>query len=317
MPTKHAVQFRKTPKNIPAFERLRYCKSCKHYSVLWDDSCEHCGKQNFIPATDHIAALNRKKVHTETLAIITFFCLCILVARSLLEIIIALAASLLISGIYIYLRYKYKTSNSRIWFHKTIKQEVPSIRKDLEFDLELAVKQIDEEQYKVAYEMLREIGYLLLDEKIKHHKLWCLFHFIIRKDMDLELDSLIPKSYDPGFVLYLYEVSKVNKSLIKSSALDYVITYRSQIRSLNQHHEMMTSFAGAALRVKQYVHKYQALIKEYVEYLPKDRLLRLCQLLSNSDPRLWPELYSQTVEIVRVKYSYDPEFAELLKGLST
>jgi len=312
MPTKIAVQFRKTPKNIHTFERLRYCKSCGHYSVLWDDSCEQCGKQNFIPATKHIEALNRKKFHTELLGIVTFFCLTILVARSLLEIIIAIVAGIGLIGFYIYLRYKYKTTINHIWFHKTFKQEVPGIRKGLQLDMELAIKQIDEEQYKVAYEMLREIGYFLLDEPIKHHKLWCLYHFIIRKDMDLELDALIPSSYDPGFVLYLYEVSKVNKGLIKSNALDYVITYRSQIRNLDRNHDMMTSIAGAALRAKQYVDKYQALLIEHVEYFPKERLLRLCQLLSKSDPRQWPELYSKTKEIVHAKYSYDPEFSGLL-----
>lgn len=312
MQTKSAVQFRKSPKNIHAFERLRYCKSCNQYSVLWDDKCEQCGKQNFIPATEHIASLNRKKVHTEVLAFVTFFCLTILIARSLTEIIITIIAAFGLSGLYLYLRYKYKTGIEQVWFHKTLKGQIPSISKGLQVDMERAIQQINDEQYKVAYEMLREIGYFLLNEPIKHHKLWCLYHFIIRKDMDLELDSLIPNTYDPGFVLYLYEVSKINKSLIKSGALDYVMTHRTQIKNLDRNHEILTSIAGAALRVKQYVTKYQVLLIEYVDYLPKERLLRLCQLLSESDSGQWPELYHKTKDIVHVKYNYDPDFSGLL-----
>ncbi|MBP1992475.1 hypothetical protein [Paenibacillus eucommiae] len=309
MKNKIAVQFRRSKRTMYAFQRLKYCKRCGSYTVLFEDDCPSCGKEdNFISITDYAKSLNKRLSLTETLVALSIFFLGIIFANSVTEMFVAIVAGGALLALYFYLRSRYKQTTEAFRFQKVLIEHTPAIYKGLQQDLMEAVGDIQAEDYKTAYEKLREISYFLNNDRIKIRKIMCLNYFVIRKDMDLELETLIPSHYDKDFVKYLWEVSKVNKQLIRINVLDYVVRYKAKIELLENGPTILTNIAGASLRMKQYVAIYQNFILEHVDYLPKDRFLRLCKIMAAFPGNDWGTLYSRSKEIVRTRYSFDPDF---------
>jgi primosomal replication protein N len=309
MNNKIALQFRKSKKTRYTLERLKICKKCSHYSVLFEDRCQACGAESsYMSVPQYTSELNHKLFQVEILIAIAWFSLSLIVAGSVSELILALTVGAALSVFYFLLRKRYKPYIEEFRLQKLLDRHVPAIAKGLETDVADAVADIQNAAYKSAYEKLREIGRFLTNDRIKIRKIMCLNYFVIRKDMELELETVMPSFYNQDFVEYLWEVSKVNKQLIRQSVLDYVVTYRAQIEEHEHGKEILTNVAGAALRMKHYVETYQSLIMDYMEELPKERFLRLCKLLASSPESDWSELYSKCKESARIRFAFDPEF---------
>ncbi|MNI13139.1 hypothetical protein D3C73_663530 [compost metagenome] len=312
MSNKIAVQLRKSHTTAHLFERLKYCKSCNQYTVLIEDNCKVCGaQQSFISVNQYTASMSKRLFQAETFIVLAVWGLSLVAARNWTECVIALAAGAVLFALYFYLHHHYKTYIHKYRMQLVLDRQFPDISKGIELNINEAVADIQHHRLKDAYEKLREVGLFIHHDRIKIRKIMCLNTFFIRKDMELELETLIPSQYDSDFILYLWEVSKVNKQLIRQSALDYVVRHQAQIEELRNGKEILTNVVGAALRMKPYVLTYQALIMDYADELPKDRFLRLCHILATSPKAEWMQLTDTCKEITRVRYAFDPDFQNI------
>jgi hypothetical protein len=235
---------------------------------------------------------------------------CVL-ARSFMEMSISLLAGAVLIVAYLLIRKPYVSYMETRMLQELLVRENDAIREGLLRDIEDAAKDLKADDYKLAYEKLREIGYLISGNQVKILKLMCLNHFVLRKDMELELSTLVPTQFEPDFIRYLYEVSKVSPELVKRNVIDYALTYRNEIEALPGGHGLMGHVVTAAIRVNAYVIQYQQLIGDYIEALPRDRLIRLCGMIAEK-PDSFPQLYPKVKDLLKLKHETDPELQGLL-----
>lgn len=307
MDNKRAVQFRKQPKSAYQWHRLRYCKSCGSYTILLDDPCKSCKAQAFITLKEYAAVLNKRLFHAEAMGFAAFLGVAAVAARTLPQLGIALGGAFILIALYILLRRRFRTLDENFRVQKIAERHAQRILQGLISDADAAGEDMKAERFKEAYEKLREISTLLSSEQIKNLKVMCLNRFIIRKDMDLELETVLPSVYNQEFVAYLFEVSKVNKSLIRKSVLEYILEHRIRIERLPYGKELMVNAAAASLRMKPYISLFHPVLFDYLELLPKERFLRLCKLVSGSPPGPLGKLEQACKGIAKVHYGFDPD----------
>ncbi|KZE39239.1 hypothetical protein AV540_03410 [Brevibacillus parabrevis] len=305
------VQFRKTRKTKHAFERIQACKRCHTYHVLWDTHCETCGRA-YTPVREVSAAVTRRYVQTRFLLLGLFVCLAILCATTLTEIAIAIGVGLLFVCLFFVIQKKYGSYEKDAQLQTFFSQEEEALKKSFLYHLEQVGADVKAGQIKEAYEKTREIGYFVDSDTIKIRKIMFLNHFVLRKDMELELETLIPSTYDKDFMEYLREVVKVQPSLVKKAVLDYVRRYKAQILLLENGEQLIGQVAGAALRMRAYVEEYQDLIIEFIDYLPRERLLRLAKMIRDHRNENWEQLYHFVKNRVDTHFAFDPDFKGVL-----
>jgi hypothetical protein len=304
------VQFRKSRKTAHAFERIMACKRCHTYHVFWDTHCDACGRA-YTPVREVSAAVTRRYVQTRFLLLGLFICLAILCADTLVQIAVAFGVGLLLVCLFFAMQKKYGSSERDAQLLTFFTREEEALKKSLLQHLEQVGADVKAGQIKEAYEKTREIGYFVDSDTIKIRKIMFLNHFVLRKDMELELETLIPSTYDKDFMEYVREVVKVQPSLVKKAVLDYVRRYKKQILLLENGEQLIGQVAGAALRMRTYVDEYQDLIIEFMDYLPRERLLRLAKMLQTHRSEGWEQLYHSTKNRVDTHFAFDPD----LKGV--
>ncbi|MCR8635263.1 hypothetical protein [Paenibacillus radicis (ex Xue et al. 2023)] len=232
-------------------------------------------------------------------------------ARSFMEMAISLLAGAALIVAYFLIRRPYAPYLETQTIQNLLQHENIAIREGLLRDTEDAAKDLKSDDFKLAYEKLREIGYLISGNQVKVLKLMCLNHFVLRKDMDLELSTLVPDAFDPDFIRYLFEVSKVSPELVKRNVIDYTFKHREEIEALASGRAVIGQVVTAALRVNAYVIQYEQMIADFVDELPRERLIRLCRLVADR-PDSFPVLYPKVKETVKLKYEADPELQGIL-----
>ncbi|OXM83749.1 hypothetical protein [Paenibacillus rigui] len=308
MTDKIAVQFRKSLRTRHAFERLKHCKGCSSYSVLWGDRCLKCGAEGkFVPLKELTASIHRRNAIRDGLILGSISLGAFAIAGTFMEMALALLAGIGLLVGYVLLNGRYAEAMHRKALYQLLLYENQAIREGLLLDIDDAANDLKTDDYKSAYEKLREIGYLITGNQVKVLKLMCLNHFILRSDMDLELSTVIPEAFDKDFIRYLTEVCKVSPQLVGRETLNYVVKNRVLIEALPDGREIMALVAGSALRVKAYVVQYEELIADFVDQFPKDRLLRLYRLIQES-PSDYLLLYGKVTETVKRKYGAEPAF---------
>jgi len=307
MSNKRAVQFRKSIRTRHAFERIKHCKGCGSYSALWSDRCLKCGAEGkFIAIQAAVASLHKRSAFRDGMLIASISLGAFAMARNVTEMAVSLAAGAVFVAGYALLSRRYAAAIRSRMLHQLLLEENQSIREGLLLDIDDAANDLKSDDYKSAYEKLREIGYLITGNQVKVLKLMCLNHFILRSDMDLELQTLIPDDFDKDFILYLAEVCKVSPQLVGRETLSYVVRNRVLIEAMPAGRETLALAAGAALRVKGYVVQFEELIADFVDDFPKDRLLRLHRLIQES-PSDYLLLYGKVTGAVQRKLGIDPE----------
>jgi hypothetical protein len=307
MNAKRAVQFRKHIKLSHQWQRLRYCRACGSYTVLPEEPCSGCGSQSFVTLQEYAATLNNRLFYAEGLVLAAFLGVAALAARNFLELGIALLGAAVVIALYFLLKKHFRPSEEICRLQKITNRHMPSIREGLLKDALSAGEDLKNDRHKEAYEKLREVGSLLTIEHVKNLKIMCLNQLIIRKDMELELETLLPAAYNKEFITYLYEVSKVNKSLIRQSVLDYLLTHRLRIEQLPFGKELMINASVASLRMRPYIERFYPVILDYMEFLPKERFLRLCKLVNGATSGPLARLQQACREAAKVRYGFDPD----------
>lgn len=305
------VQFRKSRKTAYTFERLRTCKHCHAYHVLWETHCDECGKE-YVPIRQVSDAVTRRYVWTRFLMVALFVCLAVLFADTGWQLALACGGGIVLFGLFWLMQKKYGSYERAARFKQYLTLEQEDIKQALMHHLGQIGADVKAERIKDAYEKTREVGHFIESDTVKIRKIMFLNHFVLRRDMDLELDTVIPASYDKDFVEYLREVVKVKPWLVKKAVLDYVKRYKAYILLQENGEQLIGQVAGAALRMRAYAEEYQELIIEYIDYLPRERLLRLARMAREHRHEGWERLYEAAKKRIETHHAFDPDFAGIL-----
>jgi hypothetical protein len=307
---KQAIQLTKKERTKYRFQKLKMCKKCNRYSVLKDDNCPACGSP-FVGIDRLVKSIFRNRLFTEAIRILILVCLGIIVAPTVKTLYFSFIIGIFFVISYILLTFIYIRSEYFNQLKKLLRADFRKIYAGIQFDSELAVEDVRKGRLAHADEKLREIGDFIYTDWLKIRRVMVLNDIALRRDMELELETLIPSSYDKEFVKYALEVLKINRTLFTKKCIAYFIKHREAIVS-DFGMDPLITVAGSALRMKLYILEFSEFIEEFLEYLPKDRLLRLCSMIYSNPEVEWGSLGEKTKRLVSVKYHYDPDFKQFV-----
>ncbi|MDQ1912721.1 hypothetical protein RAC89_20230 [Paenibacillus sp. GD4] len=309
MSPKIPVRLPKLIRTAYLFHRLRQCHRCGAYSSLNPPACPVCGGETWQPVAEIAKAIERKHAQTELLILGTIVTAAYIASRSFKEMAAALLVGVVLLVVHALIRRHYAPYLLRRTIRRSLLQNHEKIRQGLLNDIEQAESDLAQDNYPAAYEKFREIGFFLKDNPIRILQLACLNRFILRSDMDLELDSLIPERFDGEFAAYLLDICRVKPGLIGRASIEYTVKYRQEFERLPYGEEILIAAAGAALRVRAHLPLFRGLVLDYAERLPEDRLHRL-HLLASERAALDRELFSQVEQIWNLRYGPLPPAAQ-------
>ncbi|OWA35382.1 hypothetical protein B9G55_12100 [Saccharibacillus sp. O16] len=300
MNKKIAVTFKPYERSEYAYDKLRRCRKCSHYTVLSHDRCPVCGKNALIDIPAAAKRETRRAMQSELLFAALLTLLAVFFADTLPWMVIAAAAGVLLTALLWFSQRRALDAQIRLRTDRLFAQESERIRHGLIQDIRAAEARLESEPAR-AYEMLREVNTLLRNDPIRGLQAELLQTFVLRRDMDLLLEPLIMDGFSPHLAAYIGEVARLNRELIKESAIRYCLRYESQIRSMDRGDEILASVAGAAVRMKRYIELYPDFIRRYVQKLTEERLERLRDVLSQH-PSSFPQLKLEADEVYRVRH---------------
>ncbi|MGF7048954.1 hypothetical protein J2T13_003462 [Paenibacillus sp. DS2015] len=285
-----------------SYEKLRICNHCKSFTVLWEDQCASCGKDALMPIHTKAKIKAKRSMRNELLAALLFTLVGVWFGRDPMQMTLCAIVGILL----ILLLWNVQ----RRMLPYVIPQEMESLIEDeeariiegIKHNRQTAISHLQNNEV-MTYEMLREISTLVHNDRIRLQQVVLLQTFILRKDMDLVIEPLLLKDFDTDLAAYIGEISKVQRDLIKNQTIRYILTYEAQILEMEHGRDIMTGVAGAAVRMKKYVDSYPEFIRRYARYLPKDRFMRLYQLIRQHPEQSWGHLAEEVSRIHSDKYT--------------
>jgi hypothetical protein len=303
---KQAIQLSKKKRTKYRFQKLKMCKKCNRYSVLKDENCPECGS-TFVGIESLVKSIFKNRLFTEAMRILILVCIGIVAAPTVKTLYISLITGIIFVISYITLTFTFMKSENFIVLKKLLRADFRKIQAGIQFDIDQAKEDVKAEKLAPAYDKLREIGDFIYSDQVKIRQVMVLNDILLRRDMELELEPLIPSSYDKDFVKYALEVLKINRTLFTKKSIAYFIKYRDAVvRDFGM--DSLIAVAATALRMKLYILEFSEFIEEFLEYFPKDRFLRLCNILYLNPDADWGSLEEKTKRMVAIKYHYDPDF---------
>lgn len=255
MNKKRPVTFRPFKAPRYAYDKLRICRHCGRYTALGEDRCGKCGRASLIAVEQHAASLARRKMHTRLLFILLLTLASVYFGNSIQQMILCGAGGLVLAGLLYYTQRKVRQNENLRSLNELLGRGIGIIKEGLEVNRQEAVSVLREDDV-LAYEKLRELSILLRGDRIARQRVALLHGFLLRKDMDLELEQLLLKDFEPLLAEYIGEIAKVRPDLIKDRTLRYVKNYEVEIRQMANGLTILTSVAGAAVRMKRYALLY-------------------------------------------------------------
>ncbi|MEK5394957.1 hypothetical protein [Paenibacillus sp. FSL K6-2859] len=306
MNKKRPVTFRPFKAPRYAYDKLRICRHCGQYTALGEDRCSKCGKDSLITVEKQAASIAGRKMHTRLLFILLLTLASVYFGNSIEQMMLCGAGGILLAGLLYYTQRKVRQNENLRSLNELLGRGIGIIKEGLEINRQEAVSVLREDDV-LAYEKLRELSILLRGDRIARQRIALLHGFLLRKDMDLELEQLLLKDFEPLLAEYIGEIAKVRPDLIKDRTLRYVKNYEVEIRHMNNGMTILTGVAGAAVRMKRYALLYSSMIGRYVQDLPKDRFMRLSKLIAANPHEPWNGLDQRVADIREAKYRWDPE----------
>ncbi|MEK3986576.1 hypothetical protein CA600_16710 [Paenibacillus sp. VTT E-133280] len=306
MNKKRPVTFRPFKAPRYAYDKLRICRHCGQYTALGEDRCTKCGKDSLITVEKQAASIAGRKMHTRLLFILLLTLASVYFGNSIEQMMLCGAGGILLAGLLYYTQRKVRQNENLRSLNELLGRGIGIIKEGLEINRQEAVSVLREDDV-LAYEKLRELSILLRGDRIARQRIALLHGFLLRKDMDLELEQLLLKDFEPLLAEYIGEIAKVRPDLIKDRTLRYVKNYEVEIRHMNNGMTILTGVAGAAVRMKRYALLYSSMIGRYVQDLPKDRFMRLSKLIAANPHEPWNGLDQRVADIREAKYRWDPE----------
>lgn len=292
-----------------SYEKLKVCKKCQAFSIFGDTTCPDCGKSALM-SVEELAARNAKQsMHTTVLIAACIGLLGIFLSNTFLQMVLCAIAAIVLIGVLWIVQRKVLDVEIIRALDKLFYAKQKQVQDGIIEDYKAALEYWDTDKQR-CYEMLREIGTLLRNDMIRLRQLMLLKTFILRKDMDLELEPLLVRKYEPVMVEYIGELAKIKRDLIKERTFQYIMAYEPEIMGQEQGLDILTAVAGAAVRMKHYVRSYSGLVRRYAYNLPKDRFLRLYQMIEQYPDEDWGRLSDEVMRIYNEKYQWDPDFQQ-------
>lgn len=308
---KQAIRLSKKNRTNYRFQKLKLCKKCNRYSVLKDENCPTCGS-TFVGINRYVKSLFRKSLFKEAIWLLILVCIGSIGAPTVKTLQFSLVIGIIFVIGYLTLTCCYRKSEYFIQLKKLLRVDLRKIQAGIQIDSDLAKDDVREGKLAQAYEKLVEIGEIITSDQVKIRGVKVLNEIELRSDMELELEPLIPSSYDKAIVKYALEVLKIKRPLFTKKCIAYFIKHREAIvRDFGV--DTIILVASTALRMKLYILEFSEFIEEYLEYFPKDRFLRLCSIIYNNPEVEWGSLKEKTRHLLTVKYHYDPDFKQFPK----
>lgn len=290
-----------------AYEKLRICKHCRFFTVLWEDRCANCGREALIPVMQQARIQAKRSMQNERLIALLITLAAVLFSQTLLQIILCLAGGILLTGLLWWFQRKMIESETRRQLERLLRSSQRRIIEGIYTNLTTASAAIKDDE-QLGYEILREMATIVHNDRIRLQQIMLLQSFALRKDMDLTLEPLMISDFEPALAEYIGELAKIKRELIKHKAIRYVLRYEREILDMKNGVRIMALVAGAAVRMKTYVDAYPDFILRYVRHLPKDRFLRLYRLVRRNPDQTWNGLRNEVSALYNEKYRWDPEF---------
>lgn len=300
-----------TPVNY-RYQKIMYCKKCGRYTSIETTICPKCGHNSLITMDKHNEKAVKMRFQTDLLIMLALFFISIIAARSKYEIALSIGAGIFFTIILLLIHKKYMESEKALNLYKIFSSNFQEIKQGLDMDEAKAMKKMKDGNFKQAYEDLREIGVLLQNDRIKENKLLCLSNFVLRKDEDLELDSLILSYYSPILVNYIDEVLKLNRTLVRRNVIDYIINYERDILQMKNGQDILGNVAGAAVNSEQNIILYKDFIMRYIDVLAKDRIMRLHNVAKNSNSKELNDIYDETMRVIDYRFGTDNDIKKFM-----
>ncbi|MEK5480162.1 hypothetical protein NYE70_25010 [Paenibacillus sp. FSL R5-0407] len=310
MDNKIPVQIKPTIKTKYVYEKLRICNNCHRYTILREDNCTFCGKPGLLPLREKAAATVRRTMRNERLAAILITLISIFFGRSFQEMAIGLAGGVILTGCLWFVQRRLLPRAVSREIARMFLHDRQRIADGLIANLDRAVETGKEDKAR-SYEMLREIAALVHDDTIRSLQIILLQSFVLRKDMELELEPLLQSRFDPDLARYIGELAKIKRELIKDRTFRYILKYEHEIASLERGEDILAGVAGAAVRLKRYVLSYSDFISRYARLLPKERFLRLYRVIATNPNEPWTSLADEVYRIYNEKYQWDADFQQI------
>ncbi|WP_342433042.1 hypothetical protein [Neobacillus sp. FSL H8-0543] len=303
---KQAIHLPKKKQTQFQFQKLKICKKCQRYSVIKEENCPECGAV-YVGAQALAKAIFKNHLFSETLWILMFVCIGVIFAPTVEARYYSLIVGVSFALGYVILTIPFIKSEYFYQLKQLFFTELLKIKAGIQYDSNRAREDIKEGNVMEAYDKLQEIRDFIDNDQMKIRTVRALNKIALRKDMLLELELLLPSSYDKDFVKYALEVVKINRQLVRKSCISYFIKYQMEIiRDFGM--DNLLFVAGSALRMKLYIQEFSEFIQEFVDYFPKERILRLCRIIYSNPEENWGGLAEKIKRLVAVKYSYDPDF---------
>jgi hypothetical protein len=287
--------------------QLHVCKNCGIYTLLPEEFCTHCSNvKGYYTMDQYISKKFRLRSQNNFFILITLLFIGLIFTFDIVAFTLLGLIGLISIFLYSFIQFKNRSLEKKHILLSQITSDKEKIIRGLERNKEYVEKQMEAGLFLEAYEILRNISLFWNDDSIKVLKLECLNHFIIRKDMPLEMDTIIPDEYSTSFIMYLESAAKVQRNLVNKKVIEYVISYEEEIKE-GFSKDILVIIAGSALRMKQYFIAYEEFIMNYIEDMSKERIIRLSKLLESIDTHDIQESKERVDELIRTRNYGDPE----------
>ncbi|MFM9280968.1 hypothetical protein [Paenibacillus jiagnxiensis] len=300
---KQPVRFRPFVRTRYAFQKLRICKHCGSFTALWEDQCSSCERSTLIPVQEMANRKTSRYFGKDLFIGMVIAGAAIYFSTSTEQTLLVAAGSLALLLLLWAVQRGIKPFEQRRQLRRLFKYHFEDLEECLTRNRAEAVarRQTDE---LLCYEMLREVGVLLRDDRMKLQQIALLQSFVLRRDMDLILDALLLKSFEPLLAEYIGEIAKIKRELIKEKTLRYVTFYENRILDMSGGEQILISVASAAVRLKKYVVGHANFIYRYARKLPEDRFLRLHKMVTANPYEPFGDLADEVKDIYRLRYEH-------------
>jgi hypothetical protein len=304
----------KKPVKFKAFEQPKFlskhlfiCKKCFMYTSLKKDTCSLClTKKGFYTLDEYTSKKYKAQFQTELFFLSSLFLVATIITSQLNMIFTILIVGISLLILYGSVKYYLRDYEKKHVMSKLLKSEKLRMIDGVRFDMESAEEDMKSQNFLTAYEKLLIIGLYLQNDEVKAMKINCLNHFILRKDMPLEMDTVVPSFYSTEFMSYVKDALKVQRNLVNRSLLNYLKEHEELIKE-NEMEDVLINAAGGALRMKQYFIDYEEFIMRYAPAMPKERIIRLCKLLDTLPEETEHFSKAVTQNLIRSKFPGDQE----------
>ncbi|CAH1196015.1 MULTISPECIES: hypothetical protein [Paenibacillus] len=305
MGTKQVVSIRPFIRTTYAFEKLRVCKRCGTYTCLWENECSSCGRSALVSVQQRAASKVKRRIARDIVLVALLGAAAVYLGESLDQSMLAASVTLLLLGLLAFMHKRSFLTEQLRQMKRTLQEDREAIRQGINRNWALVAEARKEDEV-LAYEMLREIGSLVYNDRIRLQQVALLQSFVLRSDMDLQLRPLLLGSFERLLAEYIGEIARLKPELIREDAIRYVANYEVQILQLHNGIQILTAVVAAAVRKSKYIELFPSLITRYARFIPKDRFMRLYQTLERYPGKARGGLAESVARVYNERYREQP-----------